>query len=126
MSGEYNVTVNADDDRDDSKAAEIAAILCQAYPGHPWQIRIATSDGNNAIMIAHGWLPPNWKMLRLYDRITFDAGVLKREMVMAAGEFLERAGLIRGAAREGDVVTHVDGIPRKDMLRSLLANGTVH
>jgi hypothetical protein len=33
--GSYNVIVEADDDRDDGTAAEVARILCEAYPGPP-------------------------------------------------------------------------------------------
>jgi hypothetical protein len=49
MSQGYNVIVEADDDRDDGTAAEVARILCEAYPGHPWHVRV----GKGVIIIKH-------------------------------------------------------------------------
>lgn len=114
MSGqEYHVIVDADDDRDDSKAGEVARILCEAYPGHPWHVRIA----KGVIIIKHQLASERFGMCRHYDRITFDAKVFKHDIVGAAGEFLERAGLTRGRAKEGDVIKRVEGIPEKHLTR---------
>jgi FAD synthase len=55
-------------------------------------------------------------MCQHYDRITFNAKVMKHDMVMAAGEFLERAGLTRGRVVEGEVIQRVEGIPEKDLV----------
>lgn len=106
-----NVIVEADDDRDDGTAAEIARMLIEAYPGHPWHIRI----GRGVIIIKHMKASPKFGMCHHYDRIAFDAKVLKKSIVFAAGEFLERAGLTRGQAKEGDVIKVVDGIPEKHL-----------
>jgi hypothetical protein len=105
----YNVIVEADDDRDDSKAAEIMRILTEAYPGYPWHVRI----GRGVIIIKNMQLSDRYGMCRHYDRVTFDAGVLKRDIVMAAGEYLERANLYRGAKREHEVARPVEGIPER-------------
>lgn len=112
MSQGYNVIVEADDDRDDAKAAEVAQILCEAYPSHPWHVRI----GSGAIIIKHMKMSNKWGFVRDYSRVTFDAKVLKQSIVMAAGEFLERAGLARGAATESQKVQVVEGIPQKDLV----------
>ena len=112
MSEGYNVIVEADDDRDDSKASEIMQILMEAYPGYPWHVRIA----RGAIIIKNMKLSDKYGMCRHYDRVTFDAGVLKRDIVMAAGEYLERANLVRGAMQEGIQVKSIDGIPQKHQL----------
>lgn len=103
----YNVIVEADDDRDDSKASEVMGILLEAYPRHPWHVRIA----RGVIIIKHMKLSSQYGMCRHYDRVTFDAGVLKHDVVMAAGEYLERAGLVRGAMEEGIVVPKIEGVP---------------
>lgn len=108
MSG-YNVIVEADDDKDDSKAAEVMAILCEAYPGHPWHVRI----GKGVIMIKHMKFSNSWGMCRHYDAVTFDAKVLKHSIVFAAGEFLERANVRRGKADEDLHIGDVNGIPLK-------------
>lgn len=111
MSDGYNVIVEADDDRDDAKAGEVAKILIEAYPGHPWHIRV----GRGVIIIKHMKASSRFGMCQHYDRVTFDAKVLKHNIVMAAGEFLERAGLTRGRVVEGDVIQRVEGIPDKDL-----------
>jgi hypothetical protein len=106
----YNVIVEADQDRDDAKASEVMAILCEAYPGHPWHVRI----GGGVIMIKHLKMSNGWGMCKHYDDVTFDAKVLKREIVFAAGEFLERANLRRGKADADLRITgKIDGIPQK-------------
>lgn len=105
----YNVIVEADDNRDDGKAAEVAGILCEAYPGYHWHVRIA----KGVIIIKEMTLSSQYGMCRHYDRVTFDAKVLKREMVMAAGEYLERANLYRGARRQEEIPTVVEGVPLK-------------
>lgn len=109
---DYHIITEADDDRDDGMAKEVAAILAEAYPGHPWHVRI----GQGVLTIKHMRLSAKWAMVRKYSRIAFDASVRKREIVMAAGEFLERAGLARGAAVDGALGRSVDGIPHKDLL----------
>jgi hypothetical protein len=107
----YNVIVEADDDRDDAKAAEVARIICEAYPGHPWHVRI----GRGAIVIKHMKISAKWGIARHYDRVTFDAKVFKHSIVMAAGEFLERAGVYRGHLKDGDTFSGaVEGVPQKD------------
>ncbi len=111
MSG-YHTIVEADDNRDDAKASEVMGILCEAYPGHPWHVRI----GGGMIVIKHARLSTKWAFCRRYDSVTFDAKVLKRTIVMAAGEYLERAGLTRGRAIEGEGKRMVDGIPQKDLV----------
>jgi hypothetical protein len=108
---DYQVIVEADDDRDDAKAAEVARILCEAYPCHPWHVRI----GCGVIVIKHLRLSSKYGMNRHYSRVTFDAKVLKREIVMAAGEFLERAGMVRGLD-QGDKPKSVEGIPQKHLV----------
>lgn len=111
MSG-YHIIVEADDDRDDGLAKEIAGLLAEAYPGHPWHVRI----GGGSLIIKHMKLSNKWGMVRRCDRLTWDAKVRKHEVVMAAGEFLERAGLTRGSVIEGQFKRQVEGLPQKDVL----------
>lgn len=106
-----NVIVEADDDKDDGIAADVARILIEAYPGHPWHVRV----GRGVIVVKHMKASPKFGMCHPYDRIAFDAKVLKQSIVRAGGEFLERAGLTRGKAKEGDVIKVVDGIPEKHL-----------
>lgn len=112
MSEVCHVIVEADDDRDDSMAADVARILIEAYPNHPWHIRI----GRGVIVIKHMKISPRWGIVRHYDRITFDAKVFKHSIIMAAGEFLERANVYRGLLKEGEAFGRVEGIPEKDRI----------
>lgn len=106
-----HIFVEADDDRDDAKAAEVANILREAYPGHPWHVRIA----QGVIVIKHLKISVKWGIARHYDRVTFDAGVFKHSIIVAAGEFLERANIYRGHVKDGESFDGlVEGVPRKD------------
>lgn len=107
----YHIITEADDDRDDSMTKEIAGVLAEAYPGHPWHIRI----GQGMLIIKHMKLTSKWGIARRIDRLVWDAANRKREVVMAAGELLERAGLTRGRAKEGEYQRKVDGVPTKDL-----------
>lgn len=109
MTQGYNIIVEADDNRDDLMAAEVGRALIEAYPGHPWHVRIA----KGVLIIKHMKASAKMGIARRYDRLTWDAKARKREVVMAAGEFLERAGLARGRVVEGDVISKVEGIPDK-------------
>jgi hypothetical protein len=55
----------------------------------------------------------NWGMNAKFKDIKHDAAVFKKDIIMKAGEFLERAGLVRGRAT-GEPIVHVEGIPDKD------------
>ena len=97
----------------DSKSEEadshkVLEILCEVYPGHPWATRVS----GGIVFIKHLELGSNWGMVRKYKDIKYDAKVFKREIIMAAGEFLERAGLVRGR-NNGDEIQRVEGIPDK-------------
>ena len=91
-----------------SEADHVLGVLCAAYPGHPWAVRV---DGG-IVFIRHLELGNNWGMNTKWRDINHDAGVFKREIIMKAGEFLERAGLVRGRAN-GDEIVSVEGIPDK-------------
>lgn len=118
----YNVIVEADDAADDLMAGDVARALCEAYPGHPWHVRI----GKGLLIIKHMKLSYKAGIARRYSRLTWDANARKREVVMAAGEYLERAGLTRGRAVEGEVevVQAVEGIDQKHLIPESMR--TVH
>lgn len=109
-----HVIVEAKNDADDGMAKEIAGHLCEAYPGHPWHVFL----GDGLLVIKHGLLSAKWGMARKYKNLAFDAGVRKKEVIFAAGELLERAGMVRGPMIEGQYQRKVEGIPTKDLLLS--------
>lgn len=98
----------------DSKLQELDAqkvlqILTEVYPGHPWGVHVR----GGIIHIKH-YLFGNsgWGMTVKFADVAHDAAVLKREIIMKAGEWLERAGLVRGR-ENGDEIIRVEGIPEK-------------
>jgi hypothetical protein len=90
----------------DACAKEAAEVLVTAYPNHGWWVECK----GGVLVIKHleasgarGLIG----MLRKMDQLSHDAGRRKREILIAAGELLERAGLRRGARNE-DPVTHLE------------------
>lgn len=97
----------------DTKAEEadsqkVLEILCEVYPGHPWATRVS----GGIVFIKHLELGNNWGMVRKFSELKHDATTFKKEIIMAAGEFLERANLVRGRAN-GDAIIRVEGLPDK-------------
>lgn len=91
------------------EAEQVLSILCAAYPGHPWSVRV----DQGIIFIRHLEFGINgWGMNCHLNKVNHDAAVLKKEVIMMAGEFLERAGLVRGR-ENGDKIIRVEGIPEK-------------
>ena len=83
---------------------EIGEYICTAYPGHLWHVRI---DGG-MLIIKNLAISDTWSMCRKYSDIAHDAGIRKREVIMAAGEFLECANMRRGAFN-GEYAKELDG-----------------
>lgn len=91
--------------RDD--AHSILESLTTAYPGHPWAVRVY--DGG--FFIRHLDFPSNWGM-NCKSKNIYSASQMKKEVILMAGEWLERANLKRG--RWDDTpIKRVDGVPEK-------------
>lgn len=94
----------------ESDADKVMAILCTAYPGHPW----AVSVYQGVIFIRHLQLGnltnKQYGMNIKWGDVNHDAAVLKKKVILYAGEWLERAGLKRGR-ENGDQIERVEGIP---------------
>ena len=97
---------------DEPMAEQMLADLCTAYPGHAWFVVVK----GGIVHIKDLDLNDKWGMCLHYSQVKGDAKERKRDVLRAAGEFLERANLKRGAAT-GQTVRHVDGIPDKYMTR---------
>ena len=91
-----------------SEAEKVMGILCAAYPGHPWAVRV----DNGIIFIRHLQFQGNWGMNLRTREVDHDAAVQKKKIVMLAGEWLERAGLVRGR-EDGTEIVRVEGVPDK-------------
>lgn len=93
-----------------SEAHDIMTILTQVYPGHPWAVRV--DQGIIFIRYLNPFLKGNWGMCIKKKDTDHDAAVLKKKVIMAAGEWLERSGLKRGR-EDGTEIVNVEGMPLK-------------
>ena len=101
------VQTEAPDPRDLPKCKEAGEYVNRAYPGYDWFVEIV--DGMLTIR--------SWKVasnagfrvpLRSFDG---DATRFKREVIMAAGAFLEAAHLKRGLF-QGETAKILEGLPK--------------
>lgn len=104
------------DERNIPMCNEILGILCAAYPQHDWAVRI---DGG-LLIIKNLRISNNYGMVRQFDDIAHDAGRRKREVIMAAGEFLEAANLVRGKHREGEYAMTLEGRDKGTTFKPLI------
>ena len=90
----------------EDEAQAILEALTVAYPGHPWGVRVY--DGG--FFIRHLDFDAAWGM-NCKTRTSYSASSLKREVIMMAGEWLERAGLKRGMGEDDNIIKRVEGVP---------------
>ena len=90
----------------DARAKEAAEVLVEAYPNHSWWVECK----GGVLVIKHleaSGLRGTIGMVRHLSAMEHDAKARKHDIMMKAGEMLERAGLRRGARGE-DPVTHFE------------------
>lgn len=91
-------------------ALKVLNILNSVYSWVPWSVQCR----GGVFMIKdlsienHGW-----GMAVKFKNVNHDAAVLKREIIMKAGEWLERAGRLRHRDDHQDI-TRVEGIPQHE------------
>jgi hypothetical protein len=106
------VGIDTEHERDEPLAGQMLRDLCEAYPGHGWFVIIK----GGIVHIKDMDISDKWGMCLHYSQIKGDAKDRKRDILRAAGEFLERANLRRGRKTD-DAALKVDGIPDKHMVR---------
>jgi hypothetical protein len=111
MSDIVIVGIDAERETDETMAKEMLADLVHAYPGHAWFVAIK----GGVVHVKDLDLNDKWGMCLHYSQIKHDANDRKRDVLRAAGEFLERANVARGAKRAGQDVTSIEGVPQKWM-----------
>lgn len=89
----------------EDEAETILGVLSEIYPSHPWGVRVF--DGG--FFIRHLDFPSNWGMI-VKTKGIYSASQLKRQIILKAGEWLERANLKRGRSN-GDEIGRVEGVP---------------
>ena len=100
-------TTESEEVQDLSLAKDIAETLHSYYPGHLWAVNVT----GGVVQIKNLYISDKYGMVIHYSNIKGDAGHRKKRVINAAGEFLERAYMKRGAYT-GDAVKGVDGIRR--------------
>lgn len=106
------VGIDTEHQSDEGMAEQILADLCQTYPGHAWFVSIK----GGILHIKNLDWNEKWGMALHYSQIKADAQDRKRQVIRAAGEFLERANVRRGM-KEDTTVKRIDGVPDKHMGR---------
>jgi len=101
---------DTDTSAEQAEAEGVLAVLHAAYPGHPWFVMCR--QGLIFIRYLEPKVRGGYGMNVKFRDVAHDSAVLKREVIRKAGEWLERAGLVRGRNNE-DEIARVEGVPEK-------------
>lgn len=107
----YGIT--ADTPLEANLAKEVLSVLDEFYPGFSWHVLVR----QGVMQIKNCSWSGTWGMVRKLKDVNYDAMVLKRDVIRAAGEFLERANVKRGKRDMDQRVLKVEGIPQKNFGR---------
>jgi hypothetical protein len=93
------VGIDVENNCDDPMAIQMVQDLVAAYPGHSWFVVIK----GGIVHIKDMDLHPDWGMCLHYSQIKSDAADRKKQVLWAAGEFLERASKKSGKLELQDI-----------------------
>ena len=93
----------------EDEANGILEALTVAFPSYPWAVRVY--DGG--FFIRNLMYPHNYGMNCHTKKVGYSASAMKREIILMAGEWLERANLRRGRNINEDEIQHLEGAPEK-------------
>lgn len=96
-------------DSQELEAKNILDLLDICYPGHPWSVRVMPG----CVFVRHLLFGTNYGMNLKTSEADHDAAVMKKKIVLLAGEWLERAGLKRGQMDPLQEPTLVEGVPER-------------
>lgn len=96
-----------------AEAEYILGLLYTAYPGHPWGVRCM--EGGFFIQYLLVPFKKPYGMFCKTSEVDFSASALKHQIIMMAGEWLERAGMARGRHDADQEIVSVEGVPVKSM-----------
>ena len=100
-------------DSQEHEAHGILEVLNLAYPNHPWYVRVY----NGGFFIRHMDFPSTWGMNYRSGQASYSSSALKRQIILMAGEWLERCNLKRGMGDGEQKILHAEGVPQKDQPR---------
>jgi hypothetical protein len=91
----------------EDEAHAILEVLDTAYPGHPWGVRVYPGG----FFIRHMDFDGNHGMNCRAPTSVYTSSALKRQIILMAGEWLERAGIARGRWDPEQDTKYVEGVP---------------
>lgn len=96
-------------------AKEAADELERHYPGWAWHVHVASDIGIVTIKcgIISASLMRDYGFIYKITDINWNAKVMAKKIMIAGGEFLERAGMRRGPYK-GEPIIHVEGVKESD------------
>ena len=97
----------SEEDRDMGVAKDAAEVLMKHYPNHLWAVSV---KGGVIIIKAMNISSNHGVIIKMKD-VMHDVKVRSKEIMLAGGELLERARLIRGAY-DGEKAQVLEGAPK--------------
>lgn len=94
-----------------SLAHEILEAITVAYPGYPWAVKVYGDSKGGGFFIRNLDFPSNWGMNCRDATIFYSASNIKRQAIYFAGEWLERANMVRGRNVHEDTPQFLEGAP---------------
>jgi hypothetical protein len=91
---------------DEVMAKNVAEDLHAHYPGHMWAVHVDSEGG--VVNIFNLRISGQWGMRLFYRDLALYDSEAKRKVLMAGGELLERAKMVRGRAT-GELAYEVEG-----------------
>lgn len=99
------------------EARAILEALDFAYPDHPWSVELSGDETGGRVFIRHLAFQGNYGMNVRHnkkDAAFYSSSAFKREVILRAGEWLERMGIPRGRYEtDYPLVKTADGVPQK-------------
>ena len=89
-----------------SLACSILNDIYQAYSENRWFVQVK----GGVIFIRELSFPSNWGMVRKLKDTDFSASNLKHDVMLSAGEWLEKANMARGSKNGGEDFGRVEGV----------------
>lgn len=90
-------------------AGDILNEIYSVYSGYSWFVQVK----GGVLFIRELSFPASYGMARRLKESDFSASNLKHDVIMSAGEWLERARLRRGVAIQGEEALYVEGVPNR-------------